>query len=314
MGIAERKERQKAELRDTILAAARRIFLAEGPQALTMRRIAEAIEYSPGTIYLYFTSREDIALHLVREGFEKLVAVLAPVVAAEADPVERIRAIGAAYIDFGISDPATYQLVFMEDAKYLAAALGSPSDSATSGSAGADELGASSYGGRGSSGDEDPRSRGNDGPGSSSDGPGSDRDAAGRTPPSAARRGSPSGTPGQESGIDGARRESPNGSAGAGSSEAGDSLEPGDRAFDFLTQAVAQAVASGAFARVDPEQAAQALWAGLHGALSLHITCPSMMPDVRAVAALIRESMLAGLRVRHCAFDASSRQPSDLKR
>ncbi len=205
MGIAERKERQKAELRDTILAAARRIFLEEGPQALTMRRIADAIEYSPGTIYLYFASREDIALHLVREGFEKLVAVLAPVVAAVADPVERIRGIGSVYIDFGIGDPETYKLIFMEDAKYVSAAFAPPSD-------------------------------------------------------------------------------------------AGGKLEPGDRAFDFLAHAVAQAVERGAFRPVDPELTAQALWAGLHGALSLHITCPAMMPDVRAVATLVRESMLDGLR------------------
>jgi AcrR family transcriptional regulator len=207
MGVAERRERQKAELRDTILAAARRIFIEEGAEALTMRRIADAVEYSPGTIYLYFESREAIAIQLVREGFEKLVAAIAPAAGAVADPVDRIRAIGAAYTEFGIADPETYKLIFMEDAKYVYAAM------------------------------------------------------------------APSAAPGPCA-----------------------SDEPGERAFGVLAQAVAEAVARGVFRPVEAERAAEALWAGLHGALSLHITCPVMMPEVRAVATLVQESMLAGLR------------------
>ena len=78
MGITERKERQKAEMRDLILEAALRIIRDEGFAALTMRKIAEAIEYSPATIYLHFASRDDIALALVADGFAKLVAHMAP--------------------------------------------------------------------------------------------------------------------------------------------------------------------------------------------------------------------------------------------
>jgi AcrR family transcriptional regulator len=204
MGIAERREREKAELRGTILAAARRIFLEEGPEALTMRRIADAIEYSPGTIYLHFESREQIAIQLVREGFEKLVAALGPAVSVE-DPVERIRAIGAAYTEFGLADPETYKLIFMENAKYVYAVLG---------------------------------------PESSNDG----------------------------------------------------ELTAGDRAFDFIASAVAQAVERGAFRPVDPQLAAEALWAGLHGALSLHITCPAMISDIRALSALVGDTMIGGMR------------------
>jgi AcrR family transcriptional regulator len=204
MGIAERREREKAALRDTILAAARRILLEEGPAALTMRRIADAIEYSPGTIYLYFESREDIALQLVREGFEKLVAALEPAVSGVADPVERIRAIGTAYIEFGLNDPETYKLIFMENAKYVYAVL----------------------------------------------------------------------SPGIRDGE----------------------IEAGDRAFDFIALAVAQAVECGAFRPVEPRLAAESLWAGLHGALSLHITCPAMISDIRALTALVQDSMIAGMR------------------
>jgi AcrR family transcriptional regulator len=207
MGVAERRERQKAELRDTILAAARRIFVEEGAEALTMRRIADAIEYSTGTIYLYFESREAIAIHLVREGFEKLVSVVGPAAAVVADPVERIRAIGTAYTEFGIADPQTYKLIFMEDAKYVYAAM------------------------------------------------------------------------------------APN----AGSEQCA-TEEPGERAFGVLAHAVAEAVESGRFGPVEPARAAEALWAGLHGVLSLHITCPMMLPEVRTVVAIIQEAMLSGLR------------------
>ncbi|MGB8264787.1 MAG: TetR/AcrR family transcriptional regulator [Candidatus Velthaea sp.] len=118
MGIVERKERQKAELRDQILAAARRIVLDEGYAALTMRKIADSIEYSPGTIYLYFQSREEIALQLCREGFGLLLAALAPAAAIE-DPVERLRETGRRYVDFAMNEPETYRLIFMGDTSFM---------------------------------------------------------------------------------------------------------------------------------------------------------------------------------------------------
>jgi AcrR family transcriptional regulator len=113
MGIAERKERQKTEMRERILEAASAIVLAEGFGALTMRKIAERIEYSPATIYLHFASRDDIARHLVRAGFREVLAYFAPVVGI-ADPRERLRALARAYCAFGREHPGTYRLVFME--------------------------------------------------------------------------------------------------------------------------------------------------------------------------------------------------------
>jgi AcrR family transcriptional regulator len=119
VGIAERKERQRAELRDQILAAALRIIRTDGFDALTMRKIAEAIEYSPAALYLYFASRDEIAVALVRDGFGTLVRDMAPA-AAIADPLERLHAIGRAYIGFAQREPETYRLMFMEDARYTA--------------------------------------------------------------------------------------------------------------------------------------------------------------------------------------------------
>ena len=99
------------------MAAARAIVLEEGFTALTMRKIADAVEYAPGTIYLYFESRDSIAFELCRRGFEELRAALSPA-AAIADPEKRLREMGRLYVRFGIERSETYRLIFMEDAKY----------------------------------------------------------------------------------------------------------------------------------------------------------------------------------------------------
>jgi AcrR family transcriptional regulator len=121
MGIAERKERQRAELREQILAAARTIVLGEGFEALTMRKIADAIEYSAATIYLYFESREAIGQQLCAESFEHLNAFLATGAGSIADPLERLTAIGSSYARFGLENPSEYRLLFMTDAAYMKA-------------------------------------------------------------------------------------------------------------------------------------------------------------------------------------------------
>ncbi|MEX3934700.1 TetR/AcrR family transcriptional regulator [Paraburkholderia phymatum] len=122
MGIAERKTRQKLELRERILDAARRIVMREGFGALSMRKIAEAIEYSPATLYLHFASRDAIAHALCAEGYAQLLATFEPLIPI-ADPADRLRAIGRAYVAFGVAHPQTYRLIFMEDPSYTGAAL-----------------------------------------------------------------------------------------------------------------------------------------------------------------------------------------------
>jgi AcrR family transcriptional regulator len=120
MGIAERKERQRAELREQILAVARRIVLDEGFDALTMRKIGDAIEYSPATIYLYFENREAIGRQLCAESFEHLITYMAPT-GQIADPYERLRAIGRSYTRFGFENPEEYRLLFMTDSAFVEA-------------------------------------------------------------------------------------------------------------------------------------------------------------------------------------------------
>ncbi|MFP4895639.1 TetR/AcrR family transcriptional regulator [Paraburkholderia sp. EG304] len=147
MGIAERKHRQKQALRERILDAARRIVVREGFAALSMRKIADAIEYSPATLYLHFASRDDIARALCEEGYAQLLASFVPRVHI-ADPAERLKALGRAYVAFGVEHPETYRLIFMEDPSYTGAALGG---AAAAGKDGGNAEDASANGGTGGS-------------------------------------------------------------------------------------------------------------------------------------------------------------------
>jgi AcrR family transcriptional regulator len=146
MGIAERKNRQKQALRERILDAARRIVMREGFAALSMRKIADAIEYSPATLYLHFASRDEIAHALCEEGFAQLLKTFEPLVAI-VDPAERLKAFGRAYVAFGVAHPQTYRLIFMEDPSYTGAAFGGAGKAkalAGDGSGGAEDVASSS--------------------------------------------------------------------------------------------------------------------------------------------------------------------------
>src|SRR5712671_6727829 len=74
MGIRERQTRERETVRRAILNAARSLFLAKGYANVSMRKIAEQIEYSPGAIYSYFASKEDIFFALAEEGLQCLRA------------------------------------------------------------------------------------------------------------------------------------------------------------------------------------------------------------------------------------------------
>jgi len=119
---AERRERLRDEFRREIVGAARRIVVEDGYAALTMRRIGEAIGYSAASIYQYFANRDAIAGALMEEGFVELVEAFAPA-ATIADPLSRLKAVGRAYVRFGLTRPETYRLMFMEDPKITAGVL-----------------------------------------------------------------------------------------------------------------------------------------------------------------------------------------------
>src|SRR5262245_51028065 len=105
MGTKERRERERQELRQGILAAARDLAGCEGWQAVTIRRVAERVEYSPPMIYEHFASKEAILHELVREGYRLLLIEMQSAAAAERDPAERVLALARAYWEFAWRQP-----------------------------------------------------------------------------------------------------------------------------------------------------------------------------------------------------------------
>jgi len=99
-------------MRTKILDAARELFATEGYDAVSMRKIADAIEYSPTAIYVHFKDKAALMLELCREDFGQMNAAN-PGVLQVADPVERIRQLGLHYIRFAVTHPNHFRLMFM---------------------------------------------------------------------------------------------------------------------------------------------------------------------------------------------------------
>jgi AcrR family transcriptional regulator len=112
MGVKERREREKSGTRDKILDAARELFVTEGYEGVSMRKVAEKIEYSPTAIYVHFADKEQLFRELCHEDYAQLAKVFQSSMIS-ADPVERLKQIGAIYVDFGTRYPNHYKFMFM---------------------------------------------------------------------------------------------------------------------------------------------------------------------------------------------------------
>lgn len=112
MGIAERKIRQKEEFRASILEAAWLQVLTDGWQSLSIRKIADAIEYSIPVIYNHFENKEAILLEFTKEGFQKLGEALQQVKDQHQEPAVQLEAMAHAYWDFAFDHQEYYQLMF----------------------------------------------------------------------------------------------------------------------------------------------------------------------------------------------------------
>ena len=111
MGTKERRDRERQELRQAILIASREIAAHEGWQSVSMRKVAERIEYSPPTIYEHFTSKEALLQELMREGFRLLMERVQAGNSTAAAPEARIMAVARAYWDFAWDYPELYQVM-----------------------------------------------------------------------------------------------------------------------------------------------------------------------------------------------------------
>ncbi|HEY6902203.1 MAG TPA: TetR/AcrR family transcriptional regulator [Puia sp.] len=114
MGIVERKEKQKLEIRKLILDASMKLFVEEGFGNVTIRRIAEIIEYSPTTVYLYFKDKDEIFFSLHDIGFTKMEEMNRDL-ATIGNPLLRLHKMGENYIEFGLQNPEYYNLMFIQE-------------------------------------------------------------------------------------------------------------------------------------------------------------------------------------------------------
>jgi AcrR family transcriptional regulator len=112
MGSVERREREKKALRAKILDAARELFVNEGFEAVTMRRIAEKIEYSPTAIYLHFPDKDALVRELCENDFVAFAQNFVKVMSVD-DPIERLRRAAHVYVEFAVEHPGQYRFMFM---------------------------------------------------------------------------------------------------------------------------------------------------------------------------------------------------------
>lgn len=115
----ERRLQQKENLRQTILRAAAELFVENGYEGFSMRKVAEKIGYSATTIYRYYENKDDVLFAIITDGFREFSNQLKSAAKNVADPVERVEAIGRAYIYFGLKNPVYYQLMFMQRSDLL---------------------------------------------------------------------------------------------------------------------------------------------------------------------------------------------------
>ncbi|HET9265741.1 MAG TPA: TetR/AcrR family transcriptional regulator [Vicinamibacterales bacterium] len=112
MGLRERQERERAEVARAILDAARDLFVAEGYHNVSIRKIAERVEYSPGAIYSYFASKDDIFYALAEEGFRILSP--GPDCCRDGAPLDSIRGAFWRIYEFSKTHPEYFALMFVD--------------------------------------------------------------------------------------------------------------------------------------------------------------------------------------------------------
>src|SRR5579872_4774348 len=115
MVVKERKARDREEMRETILQSAHQLFVDKGFEDVSIRNIAEAIEYSPATIYLYFKDKNEIFYALHGEAFKKFNTYMLELGTIK-DPFKRLIRMGEKYMEFTFEFPKYYDIMFIMQA------------------------------------------------------------------------------------------------------------------------------------------------------------------------------------------------------
>ena len=118
-GSAQRRAERRHDLRRAILDAATELFERDGYERFSLRQVAEVIGYSPPAIYLHFADKDDLLHHVALEGFRSFGEELQRAYDGTTEPRGRLRAIGKAYLDFGMTHRVHYRLMFMVRGEFL---------------------------------------------------------------------------------------------------------------------------------------------------------------------------------------------------
>jgi AcrR family transcriptional regulator len=113
LGITERKIRERAERENRIVATARKIAEEEGWEAVTIRRLAQDIEYSQPVVYSHFASRDAIVGAVSIEGFGDMAEVLRAAARVPSSPRKALESVAKAFLDFAFGRPAIYEAMFV---------------------------------------------------------------------------------------------------------------------------------------------------------------------------------------------------------
>jgi AcrR family transcriptional regulator len=112
MGSQQRKEQEKQDLRRKVITAATELFREESYAAVSMRKIAKRVEYSVGTLYLYYKDKDELFLAVQSAAFEQAFTFI-NALSGKDDPLERLQELGERYVRFGMKNPDLYRLMFM---------------------------------------------------------------------------------------------------------------------------------------------------------------------------------------------------------
>jgi AcrR family transcriptional regulator len=108
MPSKERRERDKTVVRERIMLSARHLLETEGAAGVTMRRVAEAMDYTAPVIYQHFANKDDLIGELVRQGYGELVARL-EAAQSGTDPDTRLSAVAAEYLRFAAENEHLFE-------------------------------------------------------------------------------------------------------------------------------------------------------------------------------------------------------------
>lgn len=118
VGVKEKRAKYKEEFRREILDAARELFINEGYEKFSMRKLAEKIEYSPTTIYLYFKNKDALLFAICEEFFADFSAELNQIRSSCQDPIETLRQAFLYLIELGLKNPSQYKVIFFTKSVY----------------------------------------------------------------------------------------------------------------------------------------------------------------------------------------------------